>query len=315
MAKKFDVQYKCQHEWGWLLSTWLFLSATGSCLFLLYELFGLPKQFAQFSLGIIVVGGIVLLLELGSPQRAWRGVSRLSSSWLSRGALSVGLFVVSAALFLAPSTSAFAGLPWNEASSFGRLLEWVAALCAVMITLYPGIFLSQNRSIPFWHSPGLVLLMVLLAWVGAASVVLLGHSALNTASSPVVTSLPWVVLVTLVVGAIYLWTKAGTGAAAEEAVRLLIGGPVKLTFWIGVVAVGVVLPLALLWTGAAPELAGLCLLAGGYLARYCILSVGVYVPSTLVGSGIDFSKLCRTSNAILEREYAGMAAGLAGKRG
>jgi len=313
MAKKFDVQFKCQHEWGWLLSTWLFLSATGSCLFLLYELFGLPKYFAQLSLGIIVAGGIVLLLELGSPMRAWRGISRLGSSWLSRGALSVGLFVVSGALLIAPSYPAFAGLPWNETSAFGRLLEWLAALCAVMITLYPGIFLSQNRSIPFWHSPGLVLLMVLFAWLGSASVVLLG-SATAGANSPVITSLPWMVLLTLVVGAIYVSIKASSGGAAAESVRLLLAGPVKATFWIGVVGVGMVLPVLLLFGKAAPELAGLCLLAGGFLARYCILSVGVYVPSTAVNSGIDFSKLCRTSNALLEREYAGMAAGLAAKR-
>ncbi|MBI4292543.1 MAG: hypothetical protein HY661_14370, partial [Betaproteobacteria bacterium] len=45
-----------------------------------------------------------------------------------------------------------------------------------------------------------------------------------------------------------------------------------------------------------------------FLFRYCVLKVGVYVPSTVVQEGVDFSKLNRTSNAILEKEYAAMSA-------
>ncbi len=116
------------------------------------------------------------------------------------------------------------------------------------------------------------------------------------------------VLATAVIGTIYLVMKNSAGGAAAESVRLLLSGSMSLAFWIGAVGVGLVLPLVLLFAKAAPELAGLCLLAGGFVARYCVLSVGVYVPPAPVASGIDFSKLCRTSNAILEREYAGMAA-------
>jgi len=314
MAKKFNAELRCQHEWGWLLSLWLFLSGTGSCLFLLYEIFRLPLVFAQVSLGIIVLGGVVLLLELGSPQRAWRGVSRLSTSWLSRGALSVGLFVICNFLFIAPSFPVFSWLPWGPGSAVATLVEWIAGLCALIITLYPGIFLSQNRSIPFWNSPWLVLVMVFYAWLGASGVVLLG-SSLVPEGSRFFDTLVWVMVANIVVTGAYLWVKGGAGGAAGESVRLLNGGPLKLTFWIGAVLVGMLAPLVLVWMKSAPALAGACLLVGGFLFRYCVLKVGVYVPSTVVQEGVDFSMLNRTSNAILEKEYAAMSANYLGRRG
>ena len=313
MARKFNAELKCQHEWGWLLSLWLFLSGTGSCLFLLYEIFRLPAVFAQVSLGIIVLGGVVLLLELGSPQRAWRGVSKLGSSWLSRGALSVGLFVVASFLFIAPSFPAFSWLPWGQGSALATLLEWIAGLCALMITLYPGIFLSQNRSIPFWNSPWLVLVMVFFAWLGASGVVLLG-SSLVPGGSRFFDALVWVMVANIVVTGAYLWAKGRAGGAAGESVRLLNAGPLKLSFWIGAVLVGMVVPLVLAWMKSAPALAGACLLVGGFLFRYCVLKVGVYVPSTVMQAGVDFSKLNRTSNAILAKEYAAMSANYVGRR-
>ncbi|MBI2316220.1 MAG: polysulfide reductase NrfD [Betaproteobacteria bacterium] len=310
MAQKFTVELKRQHEWGWLLSLWLFLSGAASALFLLYEMFSLPALFAQLALGIIVAGGIVLLLELGSPKRAWRGVSKLGTSWLSRGALSVGLFVVCAFLFLAPAFPAFAWLPWGAASGFAKVLEWVAGLCALVIVFYPGIFLSQNRSIPFWNTPWLVAVMVVNAWLLASAVVLLGASALKDGSR-VIDLLPWAIVAAAVLSAIYLAAMNSAGGAARESVRLLTRGPVALAFWIGAVAVGMLVPLALLWAKSGAGLAAVCLLAGGFLFRYCVLSVGVFVPSTVVQEGLDFSKLNRTSTALLAQEYAGMASNAA----
>jgi len=308
MAQRFNAQLRRQQEWGWLLSTWLFLSGTGSCLFLVYEVFGLPVVFARLSLGIIILGGIVLLLELGAPGRAWRGVSKLSTSWLSRGALSVSIFVASSALYLAPAFPAFSFLSWGEASAVAKVLEWIAILSALMITLYPGIFLSQNRSIPFWNTPWLVLAMVINAWLGANAVVLLGAGLLKEGST-VFGSLAWVMLANIVVTGLYLWLMERAGGAARESVRLLTREEVSRAFWVGVVLVGMIVPLALVvGMKSATVLTGLCLLVGGFLFRYCVLKVGVYVPSTVVQEGVDFSKLNRTSNALLEKEYAAMAA-------
>ena len=308
MAQRFNAQLRRQQEWGWLLSLWLFLSGTGSCLFLVYEVFGLPVAFARMSLGIIILGGLVLLLELGAPGRAWRGISKLSTSWLSRGALSVSLFVASSFLMLAPAFPTFSFLPWAEGSAVAKVLEGIAVLCALMITLYPGIFLSQNRSIPFWNTSWLVLVMVLNAWLGASAVVMLGASFLNEGSR-VFESLGWVLMANLVLTGAYLWLMDRAGGAAKESVRLLTRDELSLPFWAGVVLVGMIIPLALVvGMKSVTVLSGVCLLVGGFLFRYCVLKVGVYVPSTVVQAGVDFSQLNRTSNALLQKEYAAMAA-------
>ena len=87
MSNAFNMELRAQQEWSWLLAIWLFLGGTGSGLFLVFLAFGLPPFYGAVALALIVVGGVVLLLELGNPLRAWRGIFRAGTSWLSRGVL------------------------------------------------------------------------------------------------------------------------------------------------------------------------------------------------------------------------------------
>ncbi len=313
MAQRFNAELRCQHEWGWLLATWLFLGGTGSALFLLFAVAGLPRIFALLSLGLLALGGLVLLYELGNPLRAWRGFIRARTSWLSRGVVSVFFFVVSAVLFIAPTFPSLAGLPWGGGGVVGTILGWIAGLSALMIVLYPGFFLSKNSSIPFWNSPLLTVILVSYAVLGACGVVM-------TASAFVAVDMVWIertaanlIVLNAIVSLCYVLMMARTGGAAEESARLLNRGNVAWLVWLGVVGVGMVLPLAVLaWNGSLAPIAGAAILIGGFLFRYCVLRVGVYVPAALVAeANLDLSRLNRT-NADLEREYAGMAAHDAG---
>ena len=145
-------------EWGWLLSIWLFLSGTGCGLFVLFKILDLPVFFALLALGSIVLGGVVLLLELGSPTRAWRGVSRVRTSWLSRGVVFVCFFILTGFLSVAPALVSWSAL--GDRQPGGRALGWIAALCALMIVLYPGFFLAKNRSVPFWNTAWLPAVLI-----------------------------------------------------------------------------------------------------------------------------------------------------------
>ena len=296
MTKGFNTKLKQQNEWGWLLSVWLFLGGIGSALFLLYALFALPLAFALIALGMIVIGGAVLLYELGIPWRAWRGVTRLRTSWLSRGALSVALFVLCTALFLAPR---FVAVPWSDNGALARLLEWLAILCALMITLYPGMFLSRNRSVPFWNTPWLVLLLALNSIQGAGAIVLLA----GLSSGLALTGMTALLVVNIVLTLAYLWGMTRVGGAAAESVRLLTVSPLQWLFGFALLA-GMAVPLPLLIWNSNTLPAGACLIVGGFLFRYCLLKAGVYVPSTAVQVGIDFSKLTRRNATPLAQEYA-----------
>jgi hypothetical protein len=114
---------------------------------------------------------------------------------------------------------------------------------------------------------------------------------------------------------IYLVTMNRAGGSAQESVRLLKQTPVGVTFWLGVVVAGMVLPLleilVVRWSMAAP---GAFILVGSLLFRYCLLKAGVYIAPALVEADIDLKKLNRTS-AEFEREYAGMGAQSAGRSG
>ena len=317
MVQGFNAELKCQREWGWLLSIWLFLSGTGCGLFVLFKILDLPVFFALLGLGSIVLGGAVLLLELGSPTRAWRGVSRVSTSWLSRGVVFVCFFILTGFLSVAPAWVPW--LPWEGAGPGGRALGWIAALCALMIVLYPGFFLAKNRSIPFWNTAWLPAVLVGYAATGASAMILLGSAFLemkvNEGLRPFDSLAAVLIVVTGILVGVYLLAMHRAGGPARESVRLLTAPPLSWTFGLGVILVGMLLPLLLvLWVPSAVVLAGGCMLAGGLLFRYCVLKVGVYVPPALVQAGMDFSRLNRTGTD-LEREYAGMAAQRAGGRG
>jgi formate-dependent nitrite reductase membrane component NrfD len=315
MAQGFNAELKCQQEWGWLLSIWLFLSGTGCGLFVLFKVLDLPIFFALLALGSIVLGGAVLLLELGSPLRAWRGMSRIRTSWLSRGVVFVCFFILTGLLSVAPALVPW--LPWDGASLGGRALGWIAALCALMIVLYPGFFLAKNRSIPFWNTGWLPAVLVCYAATGASAMILLGSAYLKVGEGlhPFDSLAAVLIVVNGILVGVYLLAMHRAGGPAKESVRLLNAPPLSWTFRVGVILVGILLPLLLvLWVPSAVVLAGLCMLAGSLLFRYCVLKVGVYVPPAVVQEGMDFSRLNRTGTD-LEREYAGMAAQRAGGRG
>ena len=304
MARGFNAEFKTQREFGWLLSIWLFLSGSACALFLLFKLLELPLFFALLALGSILLGGGVLLLELGSPRRAWRALSGLGTSWLSRGVLFVCFFVLTSLLSIAPRMVSW--LPWEAGGPAARALGWIAALCALMIVLYPGFFLAKNRSVPFWNTAWLPVAFVTCSALGASAMVLLGSAFLQGGLRPFDTVAAALIVLNALVMALYLLAMHRSGGPATESVRLLSRPPLRSIFRIGVVLVGMVLPLLLvLWVPSGAVLAGVCMLAGTLLFRYCVLKAGVYVPPALVREGMDFSRLNRTDTD-LQREYTSM---------
>ena len=310
MQRKFNAEMRCQQEWGWLLSIWLFLSGTACGLFLLYELVDLPAVFGLLSVGLLIVGGAVLLLEQGSPMRAWRAVSRIRTSWLSRGVIFVMLFLAFGVLALA--TAVLPDLAWS--AGLARTLHAIAGLCALMIVLYPGFFLAANRSVPFWHTPVLPVLLLASSAMGAFALVLAGSFQLPQGLQRIGELAAWSILANLALVLVHLLAMARSGGAAAKSVQLLGSGALSWAFWGGVIVVGMAVPLALLlWIASPSALAGACMLVGCFVLRYCLLKAGVYIPAAIAQQGLDFSRLNR-SGGELEREYAAAAGSTDGGR-
>ena len=303
MANEFNMGLRIQREWSWLPAIDLFLGGVGGGLFLLYRVLLLPPWIGVLSLMLVLAGGVVLLSELGHPLRAWRAIFRPQSSWISRGVLCIGLFVLTAALSLAPAVPELSWLPAAGNEQVANISGWVASLCALFITLYPGFVLGASRSIPFWNTPLLPVVFFAQALLGASGVLLLASGSGSLAGAlPQIHSLAAIAIaVNLAAVLVYLAATGRSGASAEESVGLLRRGGLGWTFGAGALLVGMILPLLMVALFSLAFLAGACILCGGLLFRYCVLKAGVYVPSALVGLDMSRFKGNRSGFAL---EYA-----------
>jgi protein NrfD len=283
MAHEFNTELVAQEEWGWLLALDLFFGGMGGGLFLLVLNFNLPASVAVVSVLFVALGALVLMIELGHPLRAWRALCKPFSSWISRGVFCVTLFVLFGILYSAPGFDALSWLA-PDSDSVRRTIGVIAAVSALMVMLYPGFVLAASPSIPFWNSSFLPLIFAFHSlMVASGFLFLIAPWGLNSAKLPGISSWGVILIVAnLVMGAMYLANSKGSGLAGKEAVRRLNAGPLGWTFKLGVVLLGMVAPLLIIvWMPSVLTLAGLFILIGGLLFRYCVLKAGVYVPFPL----------------------------------
>lgn len=283
MTHEFNTELVAQEEWGWLLALDLFFGGMGGGLFLLFLSFNLPPSLAVVSVIFVALGAVVLMIELGHPLRAWRALCRPFSSWISRGVFCVTLFVIFGMLY---SARGFEAISWlaPDSDTARRTIGVIAAVSALLVTLYPGFVLAASPSIPFWNSPFLPLIFACHSlMVASGFLFLIAPLGLDSAKLPGISFLAVIlIVVNLVLGAMYLANSKGSGLASREAVKRLNEGSLGWTFRLGVILLGMVGPLAIvLWMPSVLALAGLLILIGGLLFRYCVLRAGVYVPFPL----------------------------------
>lgn len=287
---EFVVGYRVQREWRWLILAAFFLGGMGAGLFLvsMFQSF-VPGMVA--GLIVVVFGkGTAHLMFLGRPDRFWRAFLRPFSSWISRGIWVVVLFSLFAALYTAPSL--ISGLPWSAGSTVGQLLLVLSVVFGFLLMIYTGFVMSYSPSIPFWNTTLLPVLFVLYsAMAGTASVFALlpftAHEGVDLRALETVEI--GAILAALLLQFVYLGTMSYSTLAAKESVRSLVRGELAPVFLLGVIVVGLVIPLIgavaayYLELGAAGTAAilasmGILELAGGFLFRYCLLKVGYYNP-------------------------------------
>ncbi len=184
---------------------------------------------------VIALAFLASLLHLGNPLNAYRAVSNLGSSWLSR---EIFFGVLFAAL-----TTVFAFMQWRKMSTFAlrNVIAWLAALAGlVLVFCMSNIYMLKSQ--PAWNSWATpvsffatTFLLGSLA-VGAAFVVT--HARLRTGtgaetkkeSELLRSALRWIAIVAMVLVGIelvilplYLATLASGGATGLASVKLMIG--------------------------------------------------------------------------------------------
>lgn len=300
-----------QDVWGPLLAWDLFLGGAGAGAYLVgvaaewlggrYRRLAKPGIFAGPIM--VALGALLLLLELGRPLRFWRGFLKPGTSMMSIGILLISLFIILGFLHILFTLFPKIGVK-------GTLLRWLGIVNAVIglgVILYTGLLLGLVKAVPFWNTPLLPMLFLISALLcGLATVMLLvglwrwvrpAQVEIDEVDDSFRSLIPFVLLL-LVAEALMLFSllflMGGAQVTAAESARYLLSGGYATAFWLGLVVVGLLAPLAwVIWLVARRKdgtsgllvdlttLAAFCLLVGGLVLRYAVVAAGANLAQTL----------------------------------
>lgn len=292
-----------QTIWGALIAWYLFLAGVGAGAYLI----GSVGQFVDervrslSNVGVLLgpplvgIGCLLLLLDLGHPERFFLAYAQPFTSMIALGTWIVSVFLIVG--FVQIAALVLPGLKGKGSPGFWKAMWTVGTVAAIGTAIYTGVLLGVVRSIPFWNTPLLpVLFLVSATSTGAGAVFLAapiyravfgtevaGEAVHSTGKLDV-----GLVVVELGLLFFYLVIMAGSGTVTAASVALLTRGSYAPAFWGGVVVVGLLVPLALETVSLRGKgtssarvstiAAGICLLLGGIVLRFAVLGSGIVSP-------------------------------------
>lgn len=235
--------------WGWEVSAYVFTKAIAAGAFLIpfiatllgYELSDTTKLWsAGISLVFLALTGLFLVMDLDRPDRFLNVLLRPQwNSWLVKGGYTITIFGL---LITVWGVMTYFNIHTGE-----TILLWVTAFFAVLLAIYTAFLFAQAKGRDFWQSPSLALHMLVHSVMAGAAIfalVLLVSGTENWMSI-----LGMVMIIALSVNLFTLITEltmTHPSTSADTVVKMITKGRYKNLFWIGVVLIGNVLPLALL---------------------------------------------------------------------
>lgn len=282
------VKYTRETEWiekgGKLLWFAFVVGGLGTGLYLLsLYINSLLGIFLGWATVLILKGGFHLL-DLGKPQRVWRIITNLKTSWISRGMLFVGGFGLFGLLQMAPSL--LPSLPWSADSV---TLKTIAAIFAFLVMIYQGFTISYVRAISLWNSGIVPIMFASYAFFGGFGLTLL--IALSTGMGSEIlwfldSGFRFTVFSTAIITVVFLLNVNYTDEAGKVSVKTITSGQAAKFFYLGVVICGFILPLIYSITSYLTHSISPFLLIIGVIGQiigsfsliYCLLRAGLYIP-------------------------------------
>ncbi len=306
-----------EYQWEWLVVVYLYLGGLGAGLFVFSAIFDFMNQkhfeplariAALLAPWPVALGAGLLIFDLGSPMRFWRLFSTVQwTSPMSVGSwLLVAFTMTSGAHMLLWARSnpempiGIGGLHLPLPSGVRRveLRRTFTALGAPMglgVGIYTGVLLGAVPARPFWNTPMVAMLFLFSALSTAAAALLL----VSTLRKTTVSSIPerrllytadiGIILIEIFLIVPYFLHNALSTASQARSLDLVLGGPFTLAFWIGFVALGLLLPLIVEVLDLVPLIAGrkkashsplwayvsaIPVLAGGLVLRWVFVFAG-----------------------------------------
>ncbi|MBE3556010.1 MAG: polysulfide reductase NrfD [Firmicutes bacterium] len=301
-SQRFSLHFTPQREWHLWHALWFWAMGIGSGVFLLRQFFALEQTGTLLGmdwpdiLGIVFVaiGGLILILDLGKPQRVFNALLQPKHSWISRGAIADFTFLFFGALY---TLAGWFSLPWSPATFVhadlvSQIFIAICTLTAFVIMLYPGFVLYESLAIPFWNSVLVPALFFELAITSGFGLLLVTMAATGTLTAAVLTPLATATLianvVTLLTVVLYLFDRyKSPRPAARVGLQRLLTGKIAPFFWatavLGLIAPVVLTALALAGVATVPLLVagGVLAILGSFGFRYVQLLSGVRQTAVL----------------------------------
>ena len=303
-----ELVSRSQRVWGWKIPFYLFLGGLGGGCYLTGILFDLffssnllvPKVGVLMGPPIVLFGTFFLIADLERPGQVVRAVLRPSTSWISRGTVILCVFIILGAIHIV-----FWIWPhdWlTDAAILRKTLGAINGVFALLTVIYTGLLLGAIRPIPIWCTPILPVLFLIsglstgLMAVGLSVAIysLVVQGGDHVAVSALVHYDTALILIEGLVVFLYL-QGSHLLEASRASIRKILRGDLALTFWIGFVLLGLVIPFAvgtveqvlLSQSAVAPLLRALLIavpgLVGAYLLRYVIVVGGIRIPINVEG--------------------------------
>ncbi len=321
--------------WTWPIAIYLFLGGLGGgTLFMSGILYFLGVRLT-LGFGIIVgvamlaLGCLLLIFELGQPKLFIRAFVA-KTAIIKWGAVLLAIAMVAGIVWWAFYWPYDWNLFWY---SWTGLMEAAIVICMVSsmgLMIYTGILLSSMKSKPFWNTPAVPVIFTISAMSTGTALV-----SLCTAGSPIdfwmfqtletmvsslgsygilyagmeisyITSVMHfidIILVIVELIVLLLFTVmqySSSEVTAKQVARRWLIGETKWVFWIGMIVIGLVVPLAIYLIGEhtlSAYVAPILVLCGGLLLRF--LFVYNNDRREIPGTALYYDKLPDKNSAIL----------------
>lgn len=229
----------------------------------------------------VILGTALLVFDLGRPLFFWKlflALKPLSPMWLGSWLLAIFCLVsVAYAYLFLPAGWQRWKLP--DTDRWRRRLAVAGLPLGLSVAIYTAVLLGVLVARPLWNTPLIALLFVLSALSSAAALLMLlapraDHHLLSRVDLALIL-LEIVVLTSIIGYGIVSFTSA------RQAVVVLTTD-FAWSFWLGVIFLGLLTPLALEWVGLVRQsatrlvlrAAASLVLLGGFLLRYVVVYAG-----------------------------------------
>jgi formate-dependent nitrite reductase membrane component NrfD len=283
-------------NWGIPVAFDLFLAGLGAGALLLAtaaDLFGKRRYERVTRVGAaiapwpVLIGVILLVIDLGKPQRFWEFLFRPGPGFLMvnlNSVMSIGVWLLTifVILSLAYGALVFFGWPFTWGRKARRGVGMIAVPVSLLVAVYTGVLLAATSN-PLWNTVLLSPVFVVSALsTGIAAVVFvlaLTHTyGARAKTDPFIPELEKinsrVISLQLLIVALFVLVRL-----TSPPMRMILGSGYGLLWWVGIIGMGLVVPLVFGFKGKTRKpqtsavVAALVLL-GSFFLRYVILIAG-----------------------------------------